>query len=53
MKAKAIFHNDSCDCQIEFTNNRGGKTWVLFSTVSSMVNYANEHGIDIIDIETI
>lgn len=44
--AKAIFYNNSTDCCLETPNALGGKTWTLFNSVSEMVNYCREHGIE-------
>ena len=44
--AKAIFYNNSTDCTLAVTNSKGGTTHHLFESVSEMVNYCRENGIE-------
>lgn len=53
MKATAIFYNDSTDCVLAAPNAKGGTTYTIFDSVSTMLNYANENGFKITEVETI
>ena len=44
--AKAIFYNNSTDCTLAVPNSKGGTTHYLFESVSEMVNYCRENGIE-------
>ena len=44
--AKAIFYNNSTDCTLAVPNSKGGTTHHLFESVSEMVNYCLENGIE-------
>lgn len=46
MSTKAFFSNNDGDCRLEITHNDGHKQHVLFESVSSMVNYCNEFGLE-------
>ena len=46
MNAKAIFYNNSTDCTLAVPNSKGGTTHHLFDSVSEMVNYCRENGIE-------
>lgn len=47
MNAKALFENKSIKCRVEFTHDNGKVETKDFSKVSNLVNYCNEHHIDI------
>ena len=47
MNAKALFENKSIKCRVEITHDNGKVETKDFSKVSSLVNYCNEHGIEI------
>ena len=44
--AKAIFYKNSTDCILAVPNSKGGTTHHLFESVSEMVNYCRENGIE-------
>ena len=44
--AKAIFYNNSTDCTLAVPNSKGGTNYYLFESVSEMVNYCRENGIE-------
>ena len=44
--AKAIFYKNSTDCTLAVPNSKGGTTHHLFESVSDMVNYCRENGIE-------
>lgn len=44
--AKAIFYNNSKDCTLAVPNSKGGTTHHLFESVSEMVDYCRENGIE-------
>lgn len=44
--AKAIFYTDSTDCTLAVPNAQGGTTYILFDSVSSLVNHCLTHGIE-------
>lgn len=46
MNARAIFYDNSADCTLAMPNDKGGTTYTVFETVSAMVNYCRDNGIE-------
>ena len=46
MNAKVHFYNNSTDCTLAVPNSKGGTTYHLFESVSEVVNYCRENGIE-------
>ena len=44
--AKSIFYNGCADCVLAVPNSKGGTTYRIFDSVSEMVNYCNDNGIE-------